>query len=328
MEALSCHFAPVFPNRTDIKSKRPQLPLPPSGFPPIEKDWTVEFETFENADRNGHIFAHLFRPQVPTASRQHRAIVLVHGQGEHSGRYVHWPHYLRDTIGSIYAIDLRGHGQSTGLRGSIKDFDGYANDVALAVKRYGNYLKERYGKAEIHLFGHSMGGLTVIRTLLLHPDLELASAAVSAPMLKLAFPIPKAKILGAKVLHRVLPLLPVPGEPLGDIVSRDPEVVKHYKTDPLNHGLASASFYFSFLKVSEDCFARAKDFSKVPFLLLLPMADRIIDPKTTEKLFEAIKSPEKKIIRYPELFHEIFNEPEKAQAFSDLQAWIKAHSAG
>lgn len=328
MEALSCHFAPVFPNRTELKSKRPQLPIPPAGFPPIEKDWTVEFETFENADHNGHIFAHLFRPLTPDPKRQHRAIVLVHGQGEHSGRYVHWPHYLRDTIGSIYAIDLRGHGQSTGLRGSIKNFDGYADDVALAVNRYSNYLLERYGKAEIHLVGHSMGGLTVIRTLLLHPELKIASAAVSAPMIDLAFPIPKVKVLAAKLMNKVLPLLPVPGEPIADLVSRDPEVVKHYKNDPLNHGLASPSFYFSYLDARDDTIARAGSFSKVPFLLLLPTGDRIISPEPTEKLFAAIKSSEKKLIRYPDLYHEVFNEPEKAKVFSDLQAWIKAHSAG
>jgi hypothetical protein len=104
--STTCHFAPVFPYRPELRRKRPQVPQPPRGFPPIESDWVVEFETFLSSDQKATLYSHLFRPVNLQGPRAHKALVVLHGQGEHSGRYIHWPHFLRDTVGSIYAISM------------------------------------------------------------------------------------------------------------------------------------------------------------------------------------------------------------------------------
>ncbi|MES2746307.1 MAG: lysophospholipase [Bdellovibrionota bacterium] len=318
---LDCHFAPVFTSQQ--KFKNPQTPSQPAGFHALPPDWVVEFETIPLA--NAHLFAHLFRGPKPEL--QHKAIVLLHGQGEHSGRYLHVPHYLGDVVGSVYAIDHRGHGQSSGNRGHIAQFDDYANDAALAVKRYSRYLTKRYGKAEIHLICHSMGGLVGLRMLQLHPELQIASVTMSAPMIELAFKVPKIKHLAAILMNKVLPSLSIPGEPLAELVSRDPNVVKHYRADRYNHGLASPAFYLSYLAVREKLLAAARDF-RHPLLFLIPTADKIIDPKASFEFYDKVFAPEKKLIRYENYYHEIMNEPGKDQVFADIKEWIKAHSAG
>jgi lysophospholipase len=317
--SLTCHFAPVFTKAQ--KQKSPQSPSQPEGFPELPSDWVVEFETIPLP--KAHLFAHLFRSTKD--QNQAKAIVLLHGQGEHSGRYLHLPHYLKDVVGSIYAIDHVGHGQSSGGRGHVDDFDNYAENAVVAIKRYTNYLKNRYGKAEIHLVGHSMGGLIALRALQLHPELELASVTVSAPMVELAFKVPKVKDLASKLLFKIAPALSIPGEPLGDLVSRDPAVVKHYKGDPLNHGLASSGFYRTYLLSKEKLKAAAATF-KHPILFLLPTDDKIIDHQASLDFFEMMKAPDKKKIIYPGLYHEVMNEPEKEEVISEIKQWISAHS--
>jgi acylglycerol lipase len=320
---LTCHFAPVFPFRPELKRKKPQMPQPPQGFPGKEEDWVVEFESFESVDRKAQIFSHLFRCEQPKPELAHRALVVLHGQGEHSGRYIHWPHYLKDQVGSIYLIDHRGHGQSTGIRGHVDHFDCYADDAAAAIRRYYHYLQDKYGKAEIHIVGHSMGGLIALRTLLRF-DLPIRSAILSAPMIELAFQAPKVKVMLASLLNRVVPYLPLPSVELAELISRDPAVIAHYKADPLNHNRVTPAFFFSYLAVKKDTLLRAKEF-KVPLLFLLPLADQVINSESTEMLFHSIEAPEKKLIRYPGLYHEAFNEPEKDRVFSDLVSWLNTH---
>lgn len=320
----SCHFVPVFPYRPELPKKQPQVPQAAPGFPALPADWLVEFETFNSEDHEATLFGQLFRAREPRPELAHRALFVLHGQGEHSGRYIHWPHYLQDTVSSIYLLDHRGHGQSTGPRGHVPEFDAYARDAAFAIRRYHSYLKAHYGKVDLHLVGHSMGGHIVLRTLLLFPDLPVQSVTVSAPMLNLAFKLPKLKEMAGKVLLAVLPALPLPGEDLGDLVSRDPQVREHYKKDRLNHGLASSGFYFSYLKTKEDTLARAKEF-RHPLLLLLPLGDKVIDPLPTREFFLSMDQDKKKLIEYPELYHEVFNEPEKDKVFKDLKEWIQRY---
>ncbi len=321
----TCHFVRVFPYQPERTAKQPQVPQAPLGFPPLEKDWLCEFETFPSADERATLFSHLFRPLKPDARLRHKALMIFHGQSEHSGRYVHVPHYVKDTVGSVYALDHRGHGRSTGIWGHVPHFDRFADDLALAVRRYHNFLTQEYGEAEIHLLGHSMGGLITLRALLLYPNLPIASVTLSAPMLELAFKVPKLKEMAGRMFYRFFPFLPLPTEPMDQIISRDKNVVFAYQRDPYNHGLASSGFYFTYLEVLEDTLARGAELA-YPILLQLPMRDQIINSKATEAFYRTWQGSNKKLIPYDDLFHEIYNEPEKPIVFGDLIEWIKAHS--
>ena len=321
-----CSFVPVFPYNPEKPNKQPQTPRSPEGFPELPQDWLNDFELFSSSDGSVQLFAQLFRPKRWTGPDAHRALVVLHGQGEHGGRYVHLPHFLKDTVGSIYCLDHRGHGLSKGKRGHIDHFDIYADDADLAINRFYEYLLERFGKAEIHVLGHSMGGQILARTLLKYPELPVASATMSAPMFDLAFDVPKIKEIASQVMLKVAPRLTLPGEPLGDLVSSDPRVCRHYKEDQLNHGMVSSAFYHSYLEAKEDSLSRAEDF-KVPLLLQIPGQDKIINPDSIKVFGESLPTGSSKVITYDEAYHEIYNEPEKTKVLGDLKDWINKHKS-
>src|SRR5262249_38513348 len=117
--------------------------LQPKGFPSLPEGFISETETFAGADPTLQLFGVLHRPahaQPESKKRPHRLVVVIHGYGEHGGRYLHLPHFLKQTYDSFYCLDLRGHGRSEGLRGHVERFDHYVADVALTIRR----LEERY----------------------------------------------------------------------------------------------------------------------------------------------------------------------------------------
>ncbi len=320
----ACSFVPLFPHNPEHKHKQPQIPQSPEGFPPLEHDWMAEFETFPSYEGRFQLYSQLLRKAKWKGPNAHRALVVLHGQGEHCGRYMHWPHYLHASIDSIYLLDHRGHGRSRGQRGHVDYFDQYAKDANLAISRFYEYLLEKFGKAELHLLGHSMGGLIALRTVLNHEDLPLQSLTLSAPMIRLNLEVPKSKELAGKVLYRVAPRMAIKGEDLADFISSDPRVCQHYRNDPLNHGLVSSSFYYSYLEAKDDTLRRAATI-QVPTLVQAPTADKIIDPASIVDLYKKLKGKQHKLIEYEGLFHELYNEPEREKVFSDLSSWLRKH---
>lgn len=320
-----CSFAPVFPFDPKMSHKQPQVPQSPFGFPGLPPGWMVEFERFSSSDGKQELFGQLFRPEHWVGKDQHRVLFVLHGQGEHGGRYVHFPHFLKDHVGAIYALDHRGHGQSEGRRGHIDHFDVYAADVEFAINRVYEYLLERFGAAEIHLMGHSMGGQIAARTLIRYPDLPIRSACICAPMFDLAFPISPVKEAFGKLAYKVAPWLSLPGESLSQIVSSDPHVCDHYESDPYNHNFASPGFYFSYLEVIDDTMERASKITH-PVMVQVAGQDKIIDPSSIISFYESLPKGSK-LCEYPEMYHEVYNEPEKELAFKDLIDWINQHKS-
>lgn len=321
----TCSFAPVFPYNPDHHRKQPQLSQSPDGFPQLRDQWIAEFETFASADSQVKLFGQIFRPQKWQGENAHKAIFILHGQGEHGGRYIHWPFYVGDTVSSVYALDHRGHGRSKGNRGHVDNFDLYAADAALAINRFYEYLLEKFGKAELHLFGHSMGGQIALRTLLQHQDLPISSVTLSSPMFDLAFPVPKVKEMAGRVLRKLLPKFPMQSSPLGDLISTDPGVCAHYKKDPLNHGMISPSFFFSYLEAKEDTLSRAGELD-MPILMQVGMDDRIILPRSIVQFYDKLSVEDRQLIRYDHFYHELYNEPERERVFVDLCQWLHKHS--
>lgn len=319
-----CTFAPTFPFDPANKKKKPQTPRSPEGFPELPDDWLSEFEYFKASDGKTQLCGRLFRPKDWVGDNAHKALFILHGQGEHSGRYVHVPHYVRNQVSSVYAIDHRGHGLSKGGRGHIDDFDQYADDVELCINRYYEYLLERFGKAEIHVLAHSMGGQIMARAMIKYKDLPIKSVSLSAPMFDLAFEVPKIKVMASKIILKLAPALSIPSEPLSDLVSRDSKVCAHYKADALNHGFASSAFYYSYLDRKDDSYKNAKDI-KYPTMVQVAGSDKIINPKSIETFADRLEGQHKKMV-YRDMYHEIYNEPDREQAFKDLLTWIGKHS--
>lgn len=284
--------------------------------------WISEWETFASADSELQLFLATHHPKD---WKSPKALIILHGMGEHGGRYLHFPHHLNEDVGAVFCLDHRGHGRSEGLRGHISRFDIYADDAALAIRRVDEILRKRFGRSEIHLFGHSLGGLITLRTILLHPTLPVRSVTVSAPLLGIKVQLPLLKRAGAQLLSRLWSSLHMTSEIDPKWVSHDPDVVEAYKADRLVHKKGTPRFYTELLGATADTLARDTGI-EMPIQFLVPMQDQLVDSEATLAFFRNLKHRDKQLKTYPGFFHESFNEVGKEQAFEDLRAWLNQHS--
>ena len=287
----------------------------PLGFPKLPLEFDYETEVHESLDREHAIFFNIYRKKN---SELKRALLIIHGQGEHGGRYEHFAYYLKDQYDLIIAPDLRGHGRSEGTRGHVDSFDEYVDDAMLAW----DILKKKMPvDAECDWFGHSMGGLVVLRTFLYRPELVTPRIVLSSPAIALKVEVPLVKRLAASVLYRVWGSLQMETGLNASTLSHDQNVVDAHQRDQLNHTKATPKFFISFLNAMKEM-REAKLRLRPETRLLIQAAgeDVIVDTSATKEFFEQLRHEDKKMIVYPGLYHEIYNEHTKEHVFED---WIK-----
>lgn len=300
--------------------------LRPDSFPILPNGWVDETETFSASCGSLKLFAVHHHRREPGAGAG-RGLLVIHGQGEHGGRYGHVPHFLEGEVDSIYCPDHRGHGRSEGLRGHVDRFDRYAEDVAIALDRHDAWLRARFGAgAQLHVLGHSMGGLVALRMLRLNPDARVASVTISAPLIGLNFKVPLWKKAVAYGISRVWGALQMPTDLDPAKVSRDPDVQEVYKADRLIHDRASAGFFTDLQAVLAEISQGTQAF-RIPIQFLVPLADEVVSPKAALEYFERIQAPAKRLRTYEGFRHEPFNELGKETVFADLASWIAEHGA-
>ena len=305
--------------------------IQPKGFPAIPEDWTSEWETFEGTPSEdqglGTRAPKLFSVIHQTGAwRTGRVLVVVHGLFEHGGRYLHFPYFLRDTVDAVCCLDLRGHGRSEGLRGHIENFDLLTDDLLLYLRRIQAKFKKSSPKLKVHLFGHSLGGLIVLRALSRDQSLPVKSASVCAPLLQIAVDVPFVKKVAAGILSKVWGNLHLLSELDPKRLSHDPEVGEAYRADRLVHQKLTPKFFSelqrAMMETAEKPFAVNR-----PIQILIPMDDRIVSSRAVQHFFNELAISDKELKTYPEFFHEAFNEIGKEKVFEDLSTWITAHSA-
>ncbi|MDQ6883659.1 MAG: lysophospholipase [Candidatus Dormibacteraeota bacterium] len=254
------------------------------------------------------------RWQDPAAPRTW-TFVVVHGLGEHSGRYQRFAEWFAERGATVYAMDLRGHGRSGGQRGHTPSMDALIDDIDRVVK----YARDESG-GPLVLVAHSFGGLLGIAYALRHPD-HIDRCVFSAPALKVKVEVPAFKRALARVLPRVAPRLSMSNEVNAGLLSHDPAVDMSYRTDPLVHNRISAGLYGETFARGESLIARAAEL-RVPFLLLHGTQDMVIDPAGSQRFFPRATAPERAFILYPGMYHEIFNEVEWEMVFQDIESWL------
>jgi alpha-beta hydrolase superfamily lysophospholipase len=249
-----------------------------------------------------------------------RVLLILHGIGEHGGRYFHFPHYLEKTFDAVCTLDHRGHGRSEGERGYVEHFESFAHDAAYTIRRLEDHLNSRFGKSELHVFGHSLGGLITLQMLLRHPNLPIHSVSVSAPALGLATPVPRHKWLAGQVARLLYPKLQLDSELDVTAISRDPEVVGAYQSDRLVHSKVTPGLFFGMQDAMREVLSSESGF-EVPLQFLIPECDRLTDSQVSLAFFERLKLRHKRLRTYPDFFHEICNEPGKERVFEDIERW-------
>ena len=244
-------------------------------------------------------------------------VILCHGFGEHARRYDHVAQRFGEGGLLTYALDLRGHGRSGGKRVYLKDIDEYADDFHHLV---GIATAANPGLKRVVL-GHSMGGGVVFTYGVEHPD-DYALMVLSGPAVYAQDEVSPVMIAVAKVLGSVLPGLPVEELP-ADAVSRDPQVVAAYEADPLvHHGKLPAGIAKALIGVGETMPQRAASLT-APLLVVHGGQDKLIPVAGSRRLVECVGSTDVNLKVYPELYHEVFNEPEQAVVLDDVVSWIE-----
>ncbi|WP_084515286.1 alpha/beta hydrolase [Nocardia acidivorans] len=271
-------------------------------------------ETGDFQGSTGRVFWQAWLPEG-----EPRAVaVIVHGYAEHSGRYAHVAERLNAAGIAAYALDHTGHGRSEGTKANIVSLDGAADNVRSLL----DIATREYPGLPRFVIGHSMGGLTVAY-LATRAPLDVAGVVLSGPAIVVDAGNAVQKLF-APIVSKLAPTLPVVKLD-STLVSRDPEVVRAYDTDPLvYHGGVPARTAAEMLRAGTFVLAHLDQLT-APLLVQHGAADGLASPQGTDLLERDAASKDKTVIRYDGLFHEIYNEPEQDKVLTDLVNWLEAH---
>lgn len=247
-------------------------------------------------------------------------IVMVHGAGEHHGRY----DWLRKQFLSqgfhVVAGDLPGQGQNPKKRGHIDSFD----EMIEAVSKWIDTAKAF--DCPVLLFGHSLGGLSVIRTLQ-EKQYRPNAVLLSSPCLGLFFPPPHWLTNMVKPLNTWAPSfrLTVKKSTGNSLATRNEEILKRDASDPLIVKKVSIRWYFELEQAMDQAFKRVNQFPDVPLFIFQAGSDKIVDKHAVKKWFELLPIKRKHFKEWPWLYHEIFNEKERDEVFQQALKSIEPY---
>ena len=252
----------------------------------------------------------LWQPQAAKA-----LLVLVHGFGEHSGRYQALGESLAREGCWVAAPDLWGHGRSGGARGEIGSVERCAEDVRLLTEQV---FQPRSGYSQHALFGHSFGGLAAIMLALSRPA-GLRRLIIQSPLLEVAFPVPRWKTIVARLLCGWWPTCSLATNLDAALLSHDPAVGAAYRADPLVHGRMSARSYCSILQSRDDALRRADELD-IPTLLLYGEEDHVVSIEMAKRWFALLRC-EKRSVGFPKAYHELHHEAVRLEALRLTLEW-------
>jgi alpha-beta hydrolase superfamily lysophospholipase len=270
--------------------------------------------TFQGAD-GLQLYYQSWRGEKETRA----VLAIIHGFGEHSGRYTNVVNHLISHGYVIYGFDLRGHGRSPGQRGHINSWDEYRGDV----KNFLHQISKQEPNEPVFMLGHSMGALIALDYLLRQPA-GLSGAIISGAPLE---PVGVAKpflVLLARTLSRIWPSFSLPLGLDTKALSRNKDVVKAYEEDPLVHGKTTVRWGTEILKTIEWVKARAAEVN-IPILLIHGGFDPLNSPHGTRIFFDKVTFPDKDMKIYPGSYHEAHNDLDYELVMNDMAQWLGRH---
>lgn len=273
-------------------------------------------EGFVHSKDGLRIYWQRYLPPAPPRA----TVAVLHGGGDHSGRYPGITAALVRAGFEVVLPDFRGHGQSDGRRWHVDAFSDYLADLDAFLAK----VREGAAGRKLFVVGHSQGG-HIAALWGLSPGRGVAGFVLSSPYLALALKPPALKVFASLLAGRVVPFLPVNvGLDLADLTS-DEEMQHWTDRDPL-YGRATTPRWFTESKRAQEVVrGRAAEFA-YPLLVLVGTADRIADPAAGRAFLAAASSKDKELRSYEGFRHEIFNEVGRERPIADTVSWIATRS--
>jgi len=244
-------------------------------------------------------------------------IVVAHGLAEHGGRYETLAGELVQRDYAVYAVDHRGHGRSSGPRANIDRFAHLVSDFCAFTGR----CAREHLNTPVFMLGHSMGGAVAFASAL-RLQHTLRGLVLSAPALATDQKLGPLQEMFVRFLSVVAPNTGALALP-ADAVSRDPSVVARYEADPLvHHKEIPARTLVELLRAMQGFPASAHEL-RLPTLILHGTADTLVPLAATRPVYQAFGTDDRSVKLYDGLYHEVFNEPERARVTADLLRWLE-----
>lgn len=243
-------------------------------------------------------------------------IALVHGQGEHIGRFDHVAQWFNQQGVAVLGYDHQGYGKSQGKKGHAKNLEVLLDDIGQLLEQ----TRQMYPGVPLFLYGHSMGGgLALNFVTRRHPD--LTGLIATAPWIRLAFEAPAFKVVAGRFLRWFMPTLTLPTGLAAHFISHDEAVVKAYLADPYVHNKLSAAAGIALLEAAKWLDTYTERFS-MPVLLQHGSDDKITSAAATKSFSERAQG-DITYREWPGLYHEIHNEKQQLEVFEYTWQWMQ-----
>jgi alpha-beta hydrolase superfamily lysophospholipase len=272
-----------------------------------------ESRIYESTWMSGQRLLHFSRTWMPQGNPK-GVICLIHGLGEHIGRYHHVADFFNRNSFALAGFDLPGHGLSEGRRGHIKSYIALQNTIDQYLQR----LHKQYPDTPIILWGHSMGGNLALNYVLQNPK-GVSAALITSPWLRTMGPPQGILKTIVRIFAKVAPWITIDNGLSSKDLSHDENI--SYNQDPLVHSRISLRLLAAMIKRGQWALRNAHKLS-IPLLLMHGNADKITDPRASQEFSEKAKC---ELELWPDLYHEMHNEPQKHKVLEFMVAWLQQH---
>ena len=250
------------------------------------------------------------------------AVAILHGLGDHSGRFERVGSTLAARGFSAYALDLPGHGRSEGPRGHVRGWHDYRD----ALTRWMDLIQEKGRRRAWAFLGHSMGGLVALEWSHRHPG-RVDALVLSAPPFELSLRPSSVKVHAARLIGMVWPGFSQGNGIPPSLLTHDPEVIRAHRSDPYVHFRISARLFLELQAVRRRSTLLAPAHA-LPTLIIQGGADPVASALGSAAWARSAPSGVVLYREYPGLYHEVLNEPEGGRILDEVAEWLGANLRG
>ncbi|HTE17116.1 MAG TPA: lysophospholipase [Armatimonadota bacterium] len=290
---------------------------------PVQSDRIISEEATFTAEGGVRLLRRSVFPGAGGASPAWARLAILHGYGDHSGRFLHVMRWMAERGVACHALDFRGHGRSGGRRGFVTRWDDYLDDLDAFLGL--DAVQGDGSSSPLFVLGHSHGGL-VLAAAGIRGLAGVEGCIFSAPYLRSRIVVPPAKVRLARLVNPVTPWLLIPSGLRDEWMSSDPVMVADSRADPLILHGATPRWYLGCREAQAEVARRAGEFS-LPHLLLMGGADPVSDGDAAREFSEGAASSDKTFRLYPRFLHELLRETGREEILNHILEWLRERTS-